>query len=173
MNLHFDRITAWTVAFLTWSAGLAGAGCTSDTEPPPPAASTSSSTGGESSSTGTGEATGFDGGQACERSEDCETDGACVAAYDPGLGEPGPATCVNTCIATDDLTRWCVDDQACCAGLWCSAVDGFCVAAADDSSASGSGSGSDDGGSESGSSSSGSSSGESTGSSGSTDDSTG
>lgn len=84
--------------------------------------------------TGTGTADGdppaattFAGPDACQSSEDCETEGSCVAPYDPGSDPPmGQGGCVEACIELDDLTRWCFDDAACCGNARCNVVDGLC-----------------------------------------------
>lgn len=109
-------------------------------------------------STGTSSGPSFDPPAACERSDDCEDPEAphCVAPYDPGTATLGPATCVATCVAVGDLARGCLDDDACCEGLRCNPVDGFCIDEASTSSSSGEGDSSSSTGG--GSSSSGSSS---------------
>ena len=115
-------------------------------------------TGAEGTTGGTtGGSTAVPGPDACEVSEDCD-DRFCVAPYDAGASQRGPAACVDMCVEQDDLARWCIDDASCCEGLSCNGVDGFCVAGMV-----GTGSSGTDGttGSESGSSSSTSSSGSS------------
>ena len=107
-------------------------------------------TGGSSDGT-----TAVPGPDACEVTEDCEG-GFCVAPYDAGASLRGAAACVSTCVGQDDLTLWCIDDAACCEGLSCNAVDGFCVGAGatsssssgTDGSSSSSGSGSEGGATE-------------------------
>jgi len=72
-------------------------------------------------------ATTFGGPDACQSSEDCETEGLCVAPYDPGSDPPmGQGGCIQACIEIDDLTRWCFDDDACCGDARCHEVDGLC-----------------------------------------------
>jgi hypothetical protein len=89
-------------------------------------------TGAEDSTGGSGSGTtSVPGPDACEASEDCEGQ-FCVAPYDAGASQRGAAACVATCVGQDDLVRWCIDDAACCEGLSCNAVDGFCVAGAVD-----------------------------------------
>lgn len=78
-------------------------------------------TGGTTSGT-----TAVPGPDACEASEECG-EGFCVAPYDAGASVRGMTLCVSTCVDADDLQRWCIDDAACCDGLSCNAVDGFCV----------------------------------------------
>jgi hypothetical protein len=90
------------------------------------------STGTDTDAGATDTDTGFPSGTPCEGSEDCggTTTGGpayCVAPYDRGASEPGPGTCVQTCIETDDLGRWCFDDEGCCDKLRCNGVDGFCI----------------------------------------------
>ena len=73
----------------------------------------------------------------CERSSDCTEDAPhCVAPYDPGLGAIGDAACVSACVTSGDLARACRDDAACCAGLQCNPVDGFCTAPLEDTTSS-------------------------------------
>ena len=131
-------------------------------------------TGAEETTGGTtGGSTAVPGPDACEVSEDCDA-GFCVAPYDAGASQRGPAACVDMCVGQDDLVRWCIDDASCCAGLSCNGVDGFCVAGmvgtgssgTDGTTSSGSESGAD--GSSSSSSSSGSDSSSSSSSSSST-----
>jgi hypothetical protein len=57
-----------------------------------------------------------------------ESGAFCVAPYDVGGVGKGPAACVPECVGENDLQRWCVDDDACCEGLLCREVDGFCEA---------------------------------------------
>jgi hypothetical protein len=73
-----------------------------------------------------GAATTYAGPDACMSTDDCNSGKFCAAAYDPGTATRGPAACVNTCVPADDLTLWCFDDGACCDGLRCNPVDGFC-----------------------------------------------
>ena len=112
---------------------------------------TTSSGGGDDASTGTGTGTGtgtegsdptFGGNPPCEHSSECADtmDAAmpyCVAPYDPGTSVRGESVCVQTCVAEDDLGRWCVDDAACCEGLRCNEVDGFCLPRSGGSSSTG------------------------------------
>lgn len=62
-------------------------------------------------------------GGPCLDSEDCAGNGMCAAEFD---GEVQSFTCRDTCIPAMDDARWCADDQACCAGLVCSAR-GYCL----------------------------------------------
>jgi hypothetical protein len=73
-----------------------------------------------------GAATTYAGPDACMSTDECGSGKFCAAAYDPGTATRGPAACVNTCVPADDLTLWCFDDRACCDGLRCNPVDGFC-----------------------------------------------
>jgi uncharacterized membrane protein YgcG len=134
--------------------------------PPSDDETTGSSTAGTQAPVGTT----FVGPDACQSSEECETEGSCVAPYDPGSDPPmGQGGCIDACIEVDDLSRWCFDDAACCGAARCHTVDGLCEARAestsDDTTAGSSSGGSSSGGSSSSSSSSGSSSSGSSGSS--------
>lgn len=103
------------------------AGC-----PPTPAGSPAPTSSGPApmDTTGATASTTFIDPDACQSSQDCETEGSCVAPYDPlpqGMpGERGPALCVEPCIEQNDLSQWCIDDASCCGTLRCNAVDGFC-----------------------------------------------
>lgn len=98
----------------------------------PPAGATASDTATTTSTTGATSTTGPV--DACERSNECDTDGTegiCVAAYLPADtlgGERGPAVCATPgeCVEELDLGRWCFDHPGCCEGLRCRAVDGIC-----------------------------------------------
>jgi hypothetical protein len=88
-----------------------------------------------------------------------------VAPYDAGAGTGplgmGTAACVPECVPVGALDRWCIDDEACCDGSRCDALDGFCVgepAGSSDSSIGESWSTSGEGSSSEGSSSAGGSS---------------
>jgi hypothetical protein len=71
----------------------------------------------------------------CESSEECEEGQSCIAPYDPGAGGKGDSVCVEGCIEQEnDLSQWCVDDDACCGDLRCHEVDGFCEPPVDDGS---------------------------------------
>jgi hypothetical protein len=69
---------------------------------------------------------------ACMGSGDCETEGICVADYQPAYpppgGKRGAATCVldTACIGALDLGRWCFDHRGCCDDLRCRPADGIC-----------------------------------------------
>ncbi len=63
----------------------------------------------------------------CESSEACGDDLFCVAPWDAGTGQRGEAACIPACVGTNALDRWCIDDAACCEGLRCNEVDGFCL----------------------------------------------
>lgn len=94
-------------------------------EPPPPSAEGTSGT--DTAATEPPAATTFAGPDACQSSEECETDGLCVAPYDPGSDPPmGQGGCIEACIEIDDLTRWCFDDESCCGNARCHEVDGLC-----------------------------------------------
>lgn len=98
----------------------------------PPAGATTSDTATTTSTTGATSTTGPV--DACERSNECDTDGTegiCVAEYLPADtlgGERGPAVCATpgACVEELDLGRWCFDHPGCCEGLRCRAVDGIC-----------------------------------------------
>lgn len=113
------RITAAMVALVLVGACTSGGNGSADS---------SSTTGG--SSTGTTEApagTTYVEPDDCESTQDCDSPQLCVAPYDPGSSARGPAACVNACVEADDVARWCIDDEACCEGLRCNEVDGFCI----------------------------------------------
>lgn len=96
-------------------------------QPAPAPPSTEETTGTGTAGTEGPAATTFAGPDACQASEDCETEGLCVAPYDPGSDPPmGQGGCVEACIELDDLTRWCFDDDACCGNARCHVVDGLC-----------------------------------------------
>jgi len=121
-----------------WSALLLVCACRS-TPADAPSSSSSDDGSGPSSSSGTAEATETTLSPAgdCQRSDDCSEDAPrCVAPYDPGLGTIGEAACVSACVGAGDLARACLDDEACCAGLQCNPVDGFCSAAPDETTSS-------------------------------------
>ena len=81
----------------------------------------------DTASTESPAATTFAEPDACQSSEDCETEGSCVAPYDPGSDPPmGQGGCVQACIEIDDLSRWCFDDESCCGDARCHEVDGLC-----------------------------------------------
>jgi hypothetical protein len=84
-----------------------------------------------------GVATTYGGEAACAATDDCEDGAYCAAPYDPATATRGAAVCVGSCVPRDDLTRWCIDDLACCEGLRCHTVDGFCHPIADDDTSSG------------------------------------
>jgi uncharacterized membrane protein YgcG len=140
--------------------------------PAPASPSSDETTGSSTGGTEPPAATTFAGPDACQSSEECETEALCVAPYDPGSDPPmGQGGCIEACIEIDDLTRWCFDDASCCGNARCHVVDGLCEPGP---SATGT-STSDDGGStntSSGSTSSGSTSSGSGTSSGSTSSST-
>ncbi|MEM6993389.1 MAG: hypothetical protein AAF721_22945 [Myxococcota bacterium] len=96
----------------------------------PAGTSTGSASGAGSGSTGPATSTTFMDPDACMSSEDCETEGNCVAPYDPMPPDAevghGPASCAEPCIEENDLSKWCIDDAACCGLLRCNDVDGFC-----------------------------------------------
>ncbi len=102
---------------------LAGCGVSS-TSPVP---SGTDDPGGTTSSTTTGATTTpTQPPDACESTEDCgDGNGFCVAPYDVGEGR-GPAVCGPECVAENEVQRWCTDHEACCEGLLCREVDGFC-----------------------------------------------
>jgi hypothetical protein len=111
--------TALVAALLTALASACPA------EPPPPSVEGTSGT--DTAATEPPAATTFAGPDACQSSEDCETDGHCVAPYDPGSDPPmGQGGCIEACIEIDDLTRWCFDDESCCGNARCQEVDGLC-----------------------------------------------
>lgn len=97
--------------------------------PPPAQGGTEGETTGPAGSTGA-DSTGTT--DACMGSNDCETDGICVAGYQPGPEGPGgarePAVCATpgACIEALDLGRWCFDHQGCCGDLRCRPADGVC-----------------------------------------------
>ena len=91
---------------------------------PPERMSTGADTTGGSGGPGS---TGFPPADACEGTEDCEEEMFCVAPYDMGAAQRGEAACVSMCVGAAELNRWCIDDAACCEGLVCNEVDGFCV----------------------------------------------
>lgn len=115
------RRRGWVVGALLV---VATAGCA---DAPAMRDSATTSTGTSSPPDATGTSSGIADPDACGASQECETTGACVAPYDPGTVSPGASVCVATCIETDDLSRWCIDDQSCCDGLRCNEVDGFCL----------------------------------------------
>lgn len=86
--------------------------------------------GAETGASGTFGSTTFVDPDDCKSSQDCETDGACVAPYDPmppdQMVQRGPASCVEACIEEDALSKWCTDNGSCCGELRCNPVDGFC-----------------------------------------------
>lgn len=70
---------------------------------------------------------------ACVGSGECDSEGICVADYDPSPdpadpGARGPAACAgpDACIPALDLGRWCFDHQGCCESLRCRTADGVC-----------------------------------------------
>lgn len=94
-------------------------------EPAPPSVDGTSGT--DTAATEAPAATTFAGPDACQSSEECETDAQCVAPYDPGSDPPmGQGGCIEACIEIDDLTRWCFDDESCCGDARCHPVDGLC-----------------------------------------------
>lgn len=123
------RVTRARASAGLWSALVLVCACRSDPATAP--ASSDEGGGGASSTSGTSEGTEttLSPQGACERSSDCSEDAPhCVAPYDPGLGVIGDSVCVSACVGAGDLARACLDDEACCAGLQCNPVDGFCSA---------------------------------------------
>lgn len=102
------------------------AGCQRDGTTPSSTATSvgnGTTTGGEASTT-------FEDPDACVSSQDCETEGNCVAPYDPmppdAQVDRGPASCAEVCIDDNALSKWCIDNASCCGVLRCNPVDGFC-----------------------------------------------
>lgn len=64
---------------------------------------------------------------ACGASDEC-SEAFCVAPWDTEQVARGPAACSLDCVADDDLSRFCIDDAACCGGSRCNEADGLCAA---------------------------------------------
>lgn len=90
----------------------------------------SASSAGNATSTSGGASTTFEDPDACVSSQDCETEGNCVAPYDPMPPDApldrGPSSCTQACINDNELRKWCIDNASCCGVLRCNPVDGFC-----------------------------------------------
>ena len=113
------------IAGLVLAAGLLGCSGGSSTS----TSATDTESGGTSSTSSSGAAaTTTQPPDMCESTEDdCAEEGLfCVAPYDAGGGGKGVAACVPECVAERDIQRWCIDDDACCEGLLCREVDGYC-----------------------------------------------
>ncbi|MCX4242905.1 hypothetical protein [Paraliomyxa miuraensis] len=108
----------------TARCGLVLAFATACRPAPPPPATDDTTSGGPGSATDP-MGTTFAAPDACQSSEECETEGLCVAPYDPG-GDPPLGGCIEACIEVDDITRWCFDDASCCGNARCHEVDGLC-----------------------------------------------
>lgn len=80
----------------------------------------------------------------CERSEQCDGAGACVATWDDDVR--GPFECRFACIPTLDESSWCSDDASCCERGDVCTPRGYCVPSEGDETGS-SGGGSSGGGS--------------------------
>ncbi|MEM9460454.1 MAG: hypothetical protein AAGF11_40170 [Myxococcota bacterium] len=93
-------------------------------------------------------------GEPCPSSNACQS-GICSA---PWNGEGAPLVCVDSCVATEDSTRWCADDQSCCDPAATCGARGLCRVGAvvDGTGSSGTGSSGSSGSGSSGSGSSGS-----------------
>jgi len=54
-------------------------------------------------------------GSPCDGTNQCVEGSVCAAPFEDG--EPGSLVCTASCIAVDDQSAWCSDDDACCSGL--------------------------------------------------------
>lgn len=75
----------------------------------------------------------------CQRSEDCDGAGACVATWDNDAR--GPFECRFACIPTLDEDAWCSDDASCCEQGDVCTPRGYCVPSGNGESSSSSNSG--------------------------------
>jgi hypothetical protein len=118
------------VTWLLILAACTGAACTGDSVPATSDGGTETDATSTSGTSAASAATGTQPPPECESTKDCETEGTgpggfCVAPFDTGEGM-GPAVCVPECLGENDNQRWCIDDAACCDGLTCHEVDGYC-----------------------------------------------
>jgi hypothetical protein len=112
--------------------------CANPPADPPPDDDDGDPAAGTSSTGSAGSETTFGAPQHCTQSTDCAktTTPYCVAPYDPGFGRIEDASCVAECVSSGELARACIDDDSCCDGSLCNALDGFCTPDATASSSS-------------------------------------